>query len=72
MAVDGNNGIVGILLQDRKSNVILQETWSTLSSKEVDKLWVKKTLGSKEKLIGMKASTSGDVISRLAWLTWEP
>ena len=73
MAVDGSNGIVGIRFEDKKSNLILEETWSeTLSKKETDKMWVRKTFGSKEKLIGLKTNTSGDVISRIAWYTWEP
>ena len=73
MAVDGSNGIVGIRFEDKKSNLILEETWSeTLSKKETDKMWVRKTFGSKEKLIGVKTNTSGDVISRIAWYTWEP
>ena len=74
MAVHENKGIVGIRLLDSRDNEIVKKHWNTsdISKDELKKLWVDKDIGRSEKIIGYKASISGNYISRFAWMTWEP
>ena len=69
MAVTSSNGIVALELYDARDNVLISKFWgpSSISSKQLKKLWVTQSIKDTEKIIGFKVSTAGDYIQRFGW-----
>ena len=49
MAVDSNNGILGVRFYDSKNKKLLEETWnsSKVSARDLSRMWVSEELSSK-------------------------
>ena len=74
MAVDSNNGILGVRFYDSKNKKLLEETWnsSKVSARDLSRMWVSEELSSKQRIIGYRAATEGNFITRFGWAIWEP
>ena len=74
MAVDKSNGILGLRLYDSKNKKLFEETWnsSSVSTRDLSRMWKSQQVSSKQRVIGYRAATTGDFITRFGFTVWEP
>ena len=74
MAVDGSNGILGVRFYDSKNKKMFEKTWqsSSVSTRDLSRMWKSQQVSSKQRIIGYRATTTGDFITRFGFAVWEP
>ena len=76
MAVDSENGILGVRFYAEGNRKILEETWNSdsVSRRDLSRMWFDKcqAISSTQRIIGYSAVTTGDYITKFGWAVWEP
>ena len=74
MAVDSENGILGVRFYDSKNRKLFEETWygSGVETRDLARMWSSQQLSSAQRIIGYRAATDGEFITRFGWAVWEP